>query len=356
MATIKTYPFPNSSILRLNSEKELINTAPEYQRQGGVWTLEKKQLLIDSILNDYDIPKLYFHALNAQQKKESGYNFDYAIIDGRQRIEAIWEFIEGDFPLSEDFEYQGDSNIKAAKLTYPDLAKEYPKIKIRFDSYTLPVILVEAEDVDLIEDMFSRLNEAVPLNSAEKRNSYGGPMAKTIRDVALHEFFTDRVKFNNNRYQHREIAARLLFLEDYGRIADTKKPYLDKMVYDYRDSNKSTKPVYDSTVKVLDEMSNVFSSSDTLLRAQAVVTIYYLVFRNAIINKTLPQITRRKLLEFYEILSNNRVIAEEDITKANYEYLEFDRMSQQGTNDASSIKERTRIMSEFLGVSKRESA
>ncbi len=356
MATIKTYPFPNSSILRLNSEKELINTAPEYQRQGGIWTLEKKQLLIDSILNDYDIPKLYFHALNAQQKKDSGYNFDYAIIDGRQRIEAIWEFIEGDFPLSEDFEYQGDSNIKAANLTYPDLAKEYPKIKIRFDSYTLPVILVEAEDVDLIEDMFSRLNEAVPLNSAEKRNSYGGPMAKTIRDVALHQFFTDRVKFNNNRYQHREIAARLLFLEDNRRIADTKKPYLDKMVYDYRENNKSTKPVYDLTTKVLDEMANVFSSSDTLLRAQAVVTIYYLVFRIAINNKTLSEITRRKLLDFYETLSNNRVIAEDDITKANYEYLEFDRMSQQGTNDASSIRERTRIMSEFLGVSKKETA
>jgi len=30
--------------------------------------------------------------------------------------------------------------------------------------------------------------------------------------------------------------------------------------------------------------------------------------------------------------------------------LEFDRLNQQGTNDASSIKERVRILSEFLGV------
>ena len=189
MASIKTYPYPNSSILRLNSERELINISPEYQRQGGIWNLEKKQLLIDSILNDYDIPKLYFHSLTSQQKIDSNTDFDYAIIDGRQRIETIWGFIDGDFPLSEDFAYQADTKVNAAKLTYQDLAKEYPKIKIRFDSYTLPVTLVETEDIDLIEDMFSRLNEAVPLNGAEKRNSFGGPMAKTIREVASHIFF-----------------------------------------------------------------------------------------------------------------------------------------------------------------------
>ena len=43
-------------------------------------------------------------------------------------------------------------------------------------------------------------------------------------------------------------------------------------------------------------------------------------------------------------------MAEKDITQANFELLEFDRMSQQGTNDADSIKERVRIFGEELGV------
>lgn len=352
MTTIKTYPFQNSSILRLNSEKELINVSPEYQRQGGIWNLEKKQLLIDSILNDYDIPKLYFHSLTIQQKIESNEDYIYAIIDGRQRIEAIWEFIDGKFPLSDDFEYQADSKVEAAKLTYPDLAKEYPKIKIRFDSYTLPVTLVETEDMFLIEDMFSRLNEAVPLTGAEKRNSFGGPMAKTIRNVAMHNFFTNQVRFQNNRYQHQEITARLLFIEDslnnIGKIVDTKKPYLDKLVKDYRDGNKSTDLVYRETIAVLNEMEKVFCNYDPLLRAQAIVTVYYMTFKNAITNNTLSKITRKALLDFFETLYQNRLMAEIDIANANYEYLEFDRMSQQGTNDASSIKERTRILCEYL--------
>ena len=57
---------PNSAILRLNADKEEINTSPEYQREGDIWTKEKKQLLVDSILNDSDIPKIYFHTLTPE--------------------------------------------------------------------------------------------------------------------------------------------------------------------------------------------------------------------------------------------------------------------------------------------------
>lgn len=354
MATIHTYAMSNSTILRLNSERELINIEPEYQRQGGVWDESKKQLLIDSILNDYDIPKLYFHKLTPQQKKDSGKEFDFAIIDGRQRIETLWEFIDGDLPLDPEFQYLVDETVKAGGLSYQDLAITYPKLKIRFDSYILPVILVETEDMDLIDDMFSRLNEAVPLNAAEKRNAFGGPMAKAIRELSTNIFFTDRVKFGNGRYQHREIAARMLYIElslqTNSKTFDTKKPYLDKMVIDYRESNSNTSQLEAATLIVINEMNNVFISKDTLLRSQSSISMYYMLFRKAIETNQLNKITRATLFTFYDTLNSNRKIAEADITQATYDYLEFDRLSQQGTNDTSSIKERTRIISEFLGI------
>lgn len=354
MARIKTYPFQNSTILRINSEQDVINTNPDYQRKGGVWTLQKKQLLIDSILNDYDIPKLYFHNYSSQQKEENGGRFDFAIIDGRQRIEAILEFINGDFSIAEDFDYLADTTVRAAGLTYSDLAIEYPKIKIRFDSYTLPIILIETEDLDLIEDMFSRLNEAVPLNAAEKRNALGGPMAAAIREAGLHELFTEKVKFSNNRYQHREVAARLLFLEymltNYNKLADTKKPYLDKMVIDYRENNTDPQPILNASVLIFNDMNNIFGNRDDLLRSQSSITVYYLLFKKAKEINQLHMVTRRGLIDFYQALADNRRISEQDITQSNYEYLEFERMSQQGTNDAYSIKERTRIMARFLNI------
>jgi len=355
MATIRTFPFQNSSILRINSEREYINTHPDYQRKGEVWSTQKKQLLIDSILNDYDIPKLYFHQLSLSQKKEDNGKYDYAIIDGRQRLEAIWGFINDDFSLSEDFFYLADEKIKAQNMTYTQLANEYPKLKIRFDSYNLPIILVETEDIELIEDMFSRLNEAVPLNAAEKRNAIGGDMAKVIRDLADHLFFQDKVKFNNNRYQYREVSARLIFLlyslDINKKIVDTKKEFLDKMVMSFkRNTQLDSSGYYHKSVNILNEMVNVYENQDTLLRGQANVTIYFLIFKSAIEKNKLDLITREKFISFYKDLESNRKMAETDITEANFEYLEFERLSQQGTNNAVSIRERTKILSEYFGI------
>ncbi len=84
---------------------------PDYQRMGDIWTLDKKQLLIDSIINDFDVPKIYFHDLRAYDKKSK---YEFSIIDGRQRLEAVWAFIDGDFPLADDFKYLADSKVKAA--------------------------------------------------------------------------------------------------------------------------------------------------------------------------------------------------------------------------------------------------
>jgi hypothetical protein len=352
MSFLKTYPLANSAILRLNAEKEHINVEPWYQRRGEVWTLEKRQLLIDSILNDYDIPKLYFHMLNSSQKTEAG-GFDYAIIDGRQRLEAIWSFADDGFRLSEDFLYFLNSKIKAGGMNYSELSSAYPKLKIRFDSFTLPIICVETDDIDLIEDMFSRLNEAVPLNSAEKRNAIGGPMAQCIRNVSEHHFFARRVRFADNRYQHREVSARLLFIEYslvfQNRIIDTKKPYLDDMVKKYKSGMaKKLDEIRNRTTRILNHLDAAFEDNDALLRAQAVIPVYYLTMRHAVDVGEQVLFKRDRIEEFQGLLAKNREEASKDIANANFDLLEYDRMTQQGTNDAASIKERVRILSEFL--------
>lgn len=58
--------------------------------------------------------------------------------------------------------------------------------------------------------------------------------------------------------------------------------------------------------------------------------------------------SRTKLEHFNERRVSNRLRAEKDITKANFELLEYDRLSQQGTNDASSLRERWRILENWL--------
>lgn len=339
--------------MRLYSEKDEIMLNPEYQRMGGVWTLEKKQLLMDSILNDYDIPKIYLHAFSREQRKAGG--FSYAVIDGRQRLEAIWQFIEGKFTLADDFEYQDDDSIKLARLGYSDIGSGYPKIKIKFDSFVLPVVGVDTDDQELIEDMFSRLNEAVPLNAAEKRNAIGGELVAAIREVADHEFFTTCVAFGNKRYQHREVAARLILVEEntrtLGKIIDTKKEYLDALAQNYRHGKTDLVVDVKKVVSVvLDFMKSIFVEKDELLRAQGNMVLYYLLCKSAIHADATAQITRARLYAFRDQVRDNRVQAEHNYAEASFELLEFDRLSQQGTNDSSNIRERLGVLARFMNV------
>jgi hypothetical protein len=350
---IETFPVQHSTIMRLYSEKDEIMLSPDYQRMGGVWTLEKKQLLMDSILNDYDIPKIYLHAFSREQKKADG--FAYAVIDGRQRLEAIWQFIEGKFTLSDDFKYQDDESLILARLGYSDIARSFPKIKIKFDSFVLPVVGVDTDDQELIEDMFSRLNEAVPLNAAEKRNAIGGELVAAIREIADHDFFGRNVAFGNKRYQHREIAARLLLLEEnmrtIGKIIDTKKEYLDALARNYH--HGKTGLVADakaSIVDILDWMCGLFVEKDELLRAQGNMVLYYLLCKSAMHANVKENVSRARLYAFRDQVRDNRLRAEDNYADASFEFLEFDRLSQQGTNDSSNIRERLSVIAKYLNV------
>ena len=316
---------------------------PDYQRMGDVWTLDKKQLLIDSIINDFDIPKIYFHDLTEHDKNSK---HDYAIIDGRQRLEAVWGFIDGAFPLADEFEYLRDPRVQAAGLTYKELSSKYPQIKQLFDSSSLTVFVVQTDDIDLIEEMFSRLNEAVPLNAAEKRNAFGGPLPKIVRDIAGVPFFTKNLKISNKRYQHRDLAAKMVYLTHSKKILDTKKVYLDAF---FKSNKNKTGTSFRQTTaavrRILATMRSSFTTADKLLRSSGMVILYYLLFEKSEGHGKVP--SRSVLVDFETTRTKNRQKAEEDITAANYDLLEFDRLTQT-PNDAYAIKFRLELLEKFV--------
>ncbi len=59
---------PNSIAL-LHADRDQFELDPDYQRISDVWTKSKKQLLIDSLLNGFDIPKIYLYELNPQKRQ-----------------------------------------------------------------------------------------------------------------------------------------------------------------------------------------------------------------------------------------------------------------------------------------------
>ncbi len=349
--------YPQSSLLVVYSERDQIELDPEYQRISGIWTHEKRQLLIDSLVNGFDVPKLYFHEF-VPPKQKGGKRYRYAIIDGKQRLQTIWDFIDGELPLAEDFQYIRDDNIKAAGLDYRTLATRYPQLKTRFDATPLDIVTIRTDDIELIEDMFSRLNEAVPLNAPEKRGALGGPLPIAIKRVSGHAFFKKHVPFPDKRYRHRDLAAKFLYVEFEDEIVNTKKSNLDEFVRDFRKWRKEGDKKASSTAvsalvvqveKTLGLMASVFGIGDSLLRQVGIITVYYHLYRH-VKNSTVTEVRREMLARFERDRENNREVVEqtgEAGPTVDMALLEFDKHSQT-PNDAYAIRIRLKILLQYL--------
>ena len=133
----------------------------KYQRKL-VWTLEEKQSFIDTILHNYPVPIF----LLAKYKLEDETKYRKDIIDGLQRLNAIFSFIKNEFAIKwHDGEYYffnvsalADSERMIAEGILVQREKKLDSSICRnFLNYQLPITTTEVSDSE-IEDIFIRIN------------------------------------------------------------------------------------------------------------------------------------------------------------------------------------------------------
>jgi len=237
--------------------KLVINT--EYQR-SEVWKPPKKKLLIDSILNDYDIGSIIL-----RQKEDK-----WEILDGQQRLKAIFDFVESKFPLSDETAKYGGKYWKELE---PNV--QWGQFMNRL-VYTTKIYSVDDETTSRI---FLRVQEGMPLNSAEKLNAMRGKLRNKIFELSQHPFFK-QTSISEFRFAYRYLCAQICLQElDDGvsnhNFKQAKFTNLKKLYEGYRDKLPST---------VLDRMSSTFnflqntlgSSSQVIEKKSDFLTIYVL--------------------------------------------------------------------------------
>lgn len=156
MATSKPVSWSINDVIDWFKKNEIIINE-SFQRHS-VWSPQAKTLLIDSILNELPLPKIFIRTKIDPKLQKSVKE----IVDGQQRIRTIVEFANNDLTLNNKSE-----NFRGMK--YTDLTEDYQQI---FLGYTLTIEqLLNATDDDVI-DVFARLNSyTVALNAAEKRHA-----------------------------------------------------------------------------------------------------------------------------------------------------------------------------------------
>ena len=101
--------------LRGKWDRHEIVPDPEWQR-GYIWKLKDEQLLIDSILIDMPIPKLYFTQDWDPKKQANIHN----AIDGQQRLTAIYRFLTNKLPIEiegKEYYFKHLDKDKVRKIT-----------------------------------------------------------------------------------------------------------------------------------------------------------------------------------------------------------------------------------------------
>ena len=346
-----------------------IDLSPPYQRHGHLWSEPDKAFLIDSILNGYDVPKIYvadfsygFGTLNASGKQ-------YAVIDGKQRLEAIFQFFESKLRLAPDFVWTDDASASLGGFTYNDMLRDAPKAASRISNFCLSAMRVVTDDETRINELFVRLNRSKPLSGAEIRNAMSGVVPTLIRNIAGHDFFTSRVKFSVNRRQDYNAAAKVLLMEFRGKPVGTQKPNIDRLVEEGARATPRTKASAssglasgtagttaeeDALVEVgvnaeagiqaftaaaercrvqLDRMAAIFVENDPLLSSAGPLTVYYWFVRS--IPRTRDRQVRKFLLDFNAERKASVSRAQTGASDVEPDFLAYERFDRSVDNQGS---------------------
>jgi len=314
-----------------------IDFSPSYQRKGGLWSSFDKAYLIDSIINGFDIPKIYLADFTWHSNEELNPNKKmYAVIDGKQRLHAAFEFLDNKIALNADFQYFADPKVKAGGMKFSDLKENYPSIADDIEQFNLSVVSVTTEDVEAINELFLRLNRSKALTGAEIRNAMQGDIPILIRKLSEHRFFKENISFSTNRGQDKNAAAKILLFCFYGEPKDTKKKDLDAFAGLNNYDKEHIELAYRKAVDTLNLMSSVFLPKDKLLKSAGLAPVYFLMIEN-IEERDLSLV--RAFLEYFEGIRNMQF--------DNSKLVEFAKYNR-STNDQKSFKRRKEILLEMF--------
>lgn len=224
---------------------------PKFQRRA-VWSPQSKSYLINTILLGLPLP-IFFLRQNTDPMTRKTIR---EVVDGQQRLRAIFDFIDNGFQLRkvQNEEYGG--------RYFSELPTE---IQSDFLSYELTVnVLVDLDDKDIL-DIFARLNSyGVKLNSQELINAkYFGYFKQLVFSLGFD--FTkyweiNKIFSNANimRMKEAEFVSELLVVMLDG-IQDLKA--IDKYYAKYDEVFDNRIEVADHFEQTMDYIANLYDGN-----------------------------------------------------------------------------------------------
>lgn len=310
-------------------EGSSINVSPHYQRRER-WNVEKQSALIESFLINVPVPPVYL--------SEDDYG-TYSVIDGKQRITSICNFLSGKLKLKNLKEF-----LQLEGLTFQELPMEL-RNALSVRPYIRVITLLKQSDPNLKYEVFLRLNTGgEKLRNQEVRNvAYSGPFNDLLFELSENEYLKEKLKIRSPKataYRNMDDVEHVLrfftIKENWADMGNVLSVEMDNFMASHRnDKVRDFKKMYNNSMDLCIRFwgENAFNkplSDENGWRGQLISPLYdaQMVAASLLTPEEIKKLHRKKS----KILKTTRKLFTEDAA--------FVKSVSQSTNNPSSIKKR----------------
>jgi hypothetical protein len=315
----------------------LIDFDADYQREK-IWSPSQQKLLLDSILRDIDIPKIYIVKVNNNKQ------FDYECIDGKQRMSTLLSFFKPDSTETSPLtvrHYEKEYTYIAFKKAHPTDAKKIEDYELTFTAY-------EPLDDEYIKEIFRRLQLGIRLNSGELLKTRSG----TIRDFVYKEIGNDGPFFRMTNLSMKRFSRPFTLsqiclnsfakAEPDGQFVRARLQDIEDFFEKYQNLEKDDENLI-RIRKVLKEMEKAFKDKASIISSRAVAVTAYL-FSEELYMKNKTQVISNFASFFFDFLNeinNNMELLSSYRSPSNSQIMEeFQKYVLQASVEGYSINRR----------------
>lgn len=323
--------------------RKRLDLDPPYQRRS-VWNQEFKNYFIDTVLLNYPVPSIFLH----EDITPNGIA-TYNVVDGKQRLTAIFEFVNNEFSVSE----QAQRSECRGKY-FKDLDDE---IKKDLWSFQFSVEYLPTVEESVINAIFDRINRnSAYLSAQELRHAkFCGAFITSAEKLAdwfmnkLPQGFPNINKTSRKRMKEIEFVAELLLLLEDGARRYSKDE-LDK-VFSEKDQE------WERQDEIEEQFRDITSIIEKVLKTPAGEALtrsrlknqadFYSLFgalNKLIVNNNLAsvEVLRKRLNDFVELVDK------EESRKKYEEINTYYQDTRSSSNETAKRKRRIETLSKAL--------
>jgi hypothetical protein len=303
----------NEKLLDLFNDMESGNLIlrPTFQR-NLVWNNSHKEKFLDTILRGYPFPEIYL--ADGEIDLESRVS-KRIVVDGQQRLDTIFSFINGDLltksiPLFQDLSPKQQTDFYDYKVVVRDLGR-----------------LDEAQIVEI----FQRINSvSYALNAMEINNAlYEGKYISTAQEIQASDTFTDLEMFSQNQYARMKDTEYILLimstLEEGGYFTGNSE--IERYIKLYNDEYPNANSIKDELIKTCQTLLDLGLEPDSIWwRKTSFFTLIVELIKLS--REDLSIINLKSVLEELE----DKVISNKSSDPENNSYAKFYKYVFQGTS------------------------